>query len=204
MESVKTILASLTKLDDVAGVMVSRGGKALYSSFPEVYSADVQENLQHLVEEISNTFAGAGSNDPPQEIVSLYENGTLVVREAKEFHIFVILRTVSPSPLVSVALNALALRLEKTSLPRREKNEEELIPLVLFNEVVKLLTKHYGPAAKLMVKRALKQAGASEKGLPLSHVSSLLKFLKQEIDDPKLAQMAINKTKDLVRLRRNT
>ncbi len=204
MENVKTILASLTKLEDVAGVLVSCGGKPVYSSLPEVYSTDVQEALQHSVEEIGGAFAETEQGDTPREIVAFYENGTLVVREAKDFHIFVILRTTTPSPLVSVALNALALRFEKLAPARSEKGGEERIPLVLFNEVVKLLTKHYGPAAKLLIKRSLKQAGATEKGLPLSNVATFLKILKQEIDDPRLAQMAINKTKELVRLRRTT
>ncbi len=203
MAVVKTLLASLVKLDDVSGVLVSREGKAIFCSLPEVYSQEFQENLHHAIEEMSAAFDNAGRYGTPEEIVGLYENGSLVVREAHGFKILVILKTASPSPLVSVALNALALKFEKLAQnkPAPPKAEEN-IPLILFNEIVKLLAQHYGPAAKLMVKRALKQAGATEKGLLLSCVSSFLKALKQEIDDPKLAQKALNKAKELVRLRR--
>ncbi|NPB09183.1 MAG: hypothetical protein GXO17_02420 [Thermodesulfobacteria bacterium] len=200
----KSLLTSLVKLDEVSGVLICREGRAVYTNLPDFYAPELQEALQQSLEEMLSAFRGNGQ-DQPHEVVSFYERGSLILREAHGFYILVILRTISPSPLVSVALNALALKFEK--LAKKEKQLErtqELIPLVLFNEVVKLLTNHYGPAAKLIVKKALKSAEATEKGLPLSHLSLFLKALKQEIDDPRLAQMAINKAKEIVRLRRNS
>ena len=198
----KNLLASLVKLDEVNGVLVYREGQTVFSNLPDFYATELQEALKQSLEEMMATFRGNG-NDHPQEIVSFFERGSLVFREAHGFYILVILRTLIPSPLVSVALNALALKFEK--LAKREKTVEktqELIPLVLFNEVIKVLLDHYGPAAKLIVKKALKSAEATEKGLPLAHLSLFLKALKEEIDDPKLAKLALNKTKEIIRLRR--
>jgi len=201
---VKSLLTSLVKLDDVNGVLVSREGKPLFSHLPEVFGPELQEVLYHSFEELHATFAQEGQ-DQAQELVVLFERGSLVVKDLNGYQVLLMLKTPTPSPLVSVALNALGLKLEKLASKGKPSSseEEELIPLVLFNDLVRLLVKHYGPAAKLIVKKALKQADATEKGLSLANASLFLKALKNEIDDPHLAQIALNKAKEIIRTRRN-
>ncbi len=201
----KSLLTSLIKLEDVNGVLVSREGRPLFSHLPEVFGPELQEVLYHSFEELHTTFSQEGK-DEARELVVLFERGSLVVKDLNGYQVLLMLKTPTPSPLVSVALNALGLKLEKLSakakLPPSE--EEGLVPLVLFNELVKLLVKHYGPAAKLMVKKALKQAEATEKGLPLANASLFLKALKAEIDDPRLAQLVLNKAKEIIRTGRSS
>ncbi|NPA49567.1 MAG: hypothetical protein GXO20_06250 [Thermodesulfobacteria bacterium] len=196
----KSLLASLIKLDDVDGVLVSREGKPIFSHLPKVFAPELQEVLYHSFEELHATFAQEGQ-DEAQELVVLFEQGSLVVKDLNGYQVLLMLKSPTPSPLVSVALNALGLKLERlvSKEKARPSEEEELIPLVLFNELVKSLIKHYGPAAKLIVKKALKQAEATERGLPLANASLFLKALKDEIDDSRLAQVALNKAKEIIR-----
>ncbi len=196
----KNLLTSLVKLEDVNGLLVSREGKPLFAHLPEVFAPELQEVLYHSFEELCTTF-NQSHQDEAEELVVLFERGSVVVKELKGFQVLLILKTPTPSPLVSVALNALTLKLEKIAQKERPLHEEdqELVPLVLFNELVKLLVTHYGPAAKLIAKKALKQAEAKEKGLPLANASLFLKALRAEIDDPRLAQIALNKAKEILR-----
>ncbi len=197
----KVFLTNLIKLEDVNGILVSREGKPIFSHLPEVFSSELQENLYHYFEEIHATFAQE-AQDEAQELVAIFERGSLVVKNLNGYQVLLLLKTPSPSPLVSVALNALSLKLERLA-PKggfTSATKEELVPLVLFNELVKFLVTHYGPAAKLIVKKALKEAEATEKGLPLSNASLFLKALKSEIDDPRLSQLAINKAKEIIRV----
>ncbi len=201
----KSLLTSLVKLDDVNGVLVSREGKPLFSHLPEVFGPELQEILYHSFEELHATFAQE-NQDQAQELVVLFERGSLVVKDLNGYQVLLMLKTPTPSPLVSVALNALGLKFEKLASKEKQtssEKKEELIPLVLFNDLVRLLVKHYGPAAKLLVKKALKQADATEKGLSLANASLFLKALKNEIDDPHLAQIALNKAKEIIRTGRN-
>ncbi|HHI98099.1 MAG TPA: hypothetical protein ENJ96_09665 [Thermodesulfatator atlanticus] len=195
----KSLLTSLIKLEDVNGVLVSREGSPIFAHLPEVFGPELQEVLFHSFEELYTTFKQSG-RDQPEELVVLFERGSLVVKDLKGYQVLLILKTATPSPLVSVALNTLSLKLEKLAQkPRLPSEDQELIPLVLFNELVRFLLPYYGPAAKLMVKKALKQADAKEKGLPLTNASLFLKVLRSEIDDPALAQKVLNKAKEIIR-----
>ena len=195
----RTILASLIKLSEVEGVLVAREGKTLFSNLPEVFGPEVQEALYQSFEDIFATFSQS-SGEEAEEIVAIYERGALVVKNCNGYQVFILLGTSSPSPLVSVALNALSLKLEKLKQAKvpLEPKEERFIPLSLFNELVELLLSNYGPAAKVMVKRALKQAKATERGLPAENASLFLEALKAQIDDPHLLQNALHKAKEII------
>ncbi|WP_022854394.1 hypothetical protein [Thermodesulfatator atlanticus] len=196
----KNLLTSLVKLDEVDALLVSHEGKPVFAHLPEFFSKEIQEVLYHSFDELYATVTEKGQ-DEPQELVALFEAGSLVVKNLKGYQVLLVLKTPTPGPLVSVALNALSLKLEKLAEkgPDKKQDVSELIPLVLFNELIKLLAKHYGPAAKLIVKKSLLQAEATEKGLPLANVSLFLKALQEQIDERHLAQQAINKAKDIVR-----
>ncbi|OAG27633.1 hypothetical protein [Thermodesulfatator autotrophicus] len=193
----KNLLTSLVKLDEVNAVLVSREGQPVFSYLPEFFSSEIQDVLFQSFDEI---FAALDQKreTPTQELVALFESGSVVVKNVKDYQVLLVLKSSVPGPLVSVALNALTLKLEKLANSKSPKTQE-LIPLVLFNEIVKLLAKHYGPAAKLIVKKSLLKAEATDKGLPLVNVSMFLKALQEQIDENHLAQQAINKTKDIIR-----
>ncbi|AEH44126.1 hypothetical protein Thein_0241 [Thermodesulfatator indicus DSM 15286] len=194
----KNLLTSLVKLDEVNAILVSREGQPVFSYLPEFFSSEIQDVLFQSFEEI---FAALDQkkDSSSQELVALFEAGSVVVKNVKDYQVLLVLKTPTPGPLVSVALNALSLKLEKLANKQQTPKVQELVPLVLFNEIVKLLAKHYGPAAKLIVKKSLQKAEATDKGLPLANVSLFLKALQEQIDESHLAQQAINKTKDLVR-----
>ena len=195
----KSILTSLIKLSEVQGILVSREGKTIFSNLPEVFGAEIQEVLYQSLDDLVSTFS-QGGKDEPEEIVALYERGSIVVKSCNGYQIFLILKTSSPSPLVSVALNALSLKLEKLKQAKVsiEPKEQKFIPLSQFNDLVKTLLTHYGPAAKLMVKRALKQAKATERGLPAENASLFLEALKAQIDDPRLLQSVLHQAKEII------
>ncbi len=195
----KSILTSLIKLNEVQGILVSREGKTVFSNLPEVFGPEIQEALYQSLDDLFSTFSQSGREEP-EEVVALYERGSIVVKNCNGYQVFLILRTPSPSPLVSVALNALSLKLEKlkhTKVPLEPK-EQNFIPLTNFSELVKTLLTHYGPAGKLMVKRALKQAKATERGLPAENASLFLEALKTQIDDPRLLQNVLHKAKEII------
>ncbi|MBA2848804.1 hypothetical protein G4V39_01730 [Thermosulfuriphilus ammonigenes] len=200
----QTILASLNKLSEVLGAfVVDKGGQILARNLPEFYTQEILEAVIQSVEEISTGFVSESVQDSPQEIVALFENGSLVVRESKGRRLFVLLKTTEPSPIVCVALNALILKLDKfqeegEAPTPRPVNDGDVLPLERLRELVKVLAQHYGPAAKILVKRALKQAGASPDGLSPTRIRDFLLALGAEIPEAKLRKSVIKKAQEIL------
>ncbi len=206
----QAILASLNKLSEVLGAfVVGKEGKILARNLPEFYTQEILESVIQSIEEISTGFASESSQDSPQELVALFENGSLVVREARGQKLYVLLKTTEPSPIVCVALNALMLKLEKFQEEKHSPSappvsDTEVLPLDRLRELVKVLAQHYGPAAKILVKRALKQAGASPDGLAPTRVRDFLFALGAEIPEAKLRKSVIKKAQEILEVGRRS
>lgn len=192
----------ISNIDELVAVFVAdENGKIIQSSQKHGLFSDFEKVINGI------NYSFSLSNNPillkKKEIIIFFEKGTIYLKSLPAKQVYLILNTPKPSAFSCFAIKDLLKKLESQTLEKGYKaapdDSSALRPLSIFQPIIEVLSKHYGPAAKLIVKKALKQSNATSDGIARSMLGYFEQMLENEIMDVHLRPKIMQEVKEILK-----
>jgi hypothetical protein len=193
----------ISNIDELVAIFIAdENGKIIQSS----QKHDSFHDFEKVIKIINDSLSALSDNiyRKKNEIIIFFEMGTLYLKALPPKQIYLILNTSKPSAFSCFAVRDLLKKIESqiietTQYVEKPETSSVLLPLSIFHPVVDVLSRHYGPAAKLMVKKALKLSNATSEGIYRSKLETFDKMIENEIIDIHLRSKIMKNIKELLR-----